>query len=80
MVSLLSKLEEDSKIFCERCILGKMQHSSFPNDGAMRAYHKLQLLHSDACNPMQKPTFGNSIYFRTFIDEFSRHAWFYLLK
>ena len=33
MVSSLPKLETPSKNVCEGCILGKMQHSSFPKDG-----------------------------------------------
>ena len=57
-----------------------MQRSSFPKDGQVRADRKLQLVHSDVCGPMQTPSFGNFLYFVTFIDDFSRHAWVYPLK
>jgi transposase InsO family protein len=80
MVSSLPKLEAPRKHVCEGCILGKMQRSSFPKDGTVRATKKLQLVHSDVCGPMQTPSFGNYLYFVTFIDDFSRHAWVYPLK
>ena len=46
----------------------------------MRANHKLQLVHSDVCGPMRTPSFGSYLYFVTFIDDYSRHAWVYPLK
>ena len=80
MVSSLPKLEAPRKHVCEGFILGKMQCSSFPNDGSVRATQKLQLVHSDACGPMQTHSIGNYLYFVTLIDDFSRHAWVYPLK
>ena len=80
MVSSLLKLEAHWKHVCEDCILGKMQHSSFPKDSSVRATQKFQLVHSDVCGPMQTHSLGNYLYFVTFIDDFSRHAWVYLLK
>ncbi|MCO5610814.1 hypothetical protein L7F22_065055 [Adiantum nelumboides] len=49
-------------------------------DGSARATQKLQLVHSDVCGPMRTPFVGNSLYFVTFIDEFSRFCWVYPLK
>ena len=61
--------------------MGKMQRSSFPKDGQVRADRKLQLVqYSHVCGPMQTPSFGNFHFFVTFIDDFSRHAWVYPLK
>ena len=80
MVASLPPLEAPLKHVCEGCILGKMQRSSFPKDGSVRATRKLQLIHSDVCGPMQTPSFGNHLYFVTFIDDYSRHAWVYPLK
>lgn len=37
-------------------------------------------MHSDVCGPMQTPSLGNYLYFVTFIDDYSRHAWVYPLK
>ena len=80
MVSSLFILKAPEKHVCEGCILGKMQRASFPKDGSVRAERKLQLVHSDVCNPMRTPSFGNHLYFVTFIDDYSRHAWVYPLK
>ncbi|MCO5594985.1 hypothetical protein L7F22_049020 [Adiantum nelumboides] len=38
------------------------------------------LVHSDVCGPMRTPSVGNSLYFVTFIDDFSRFCWVYPLK
>ena len=48
--------------------------------GSVRTTQQLQILHSDVCGPMQTPSFGNYLYFVTFIDDFSRHAWIHPLK
>ena len=47
---------------------------------SVRAERRLQLIQSDVCGPMQTPSFGNYLYFVTFIDDYSRHAWVYPLK
>ena len=58
MVSSLPKLEAPRKHVYEGCILGKMQRSSFPKYGSVRATQKLQLVHSDVCGPMQTRSLG----------------------
>ena len=80
MVASLPPLEAPLKHVCEGCILGKMQRSLFPKDGSIWATCKLQLIHSDVCGPIQTPSFGNHLYFVTFMDDYSRHAWVYPLK
>ncbi|MCO5613411.1 hypothetical protein L7F22_067687 [Adiantum nelumboides] len=62
------------------CVLGKMHRFAFSQDGSVRATRKLQLVHSDVCGPMRTPSVGNSLYFVTFIDDFSRFCWVYPLK
>ena len=80
MVSSLPTLQQaPSRHVCEGYILGKMQRASFPKDGSMRALGKLHLIHSDICGPMS-PSFGNHLYFMTFIDDFCKHAWVYPMK
>ncbi|MCO5555332.1 hypothetical protein L7F22_008878 [Adiantum nelumboides] len=80
MIASLPPLEAPVKHVCEGCILGKMQRSKFPKDGSVRATCRLQLVHSDVCEPMQTPSLGNYLYFVTFIDDYFRHAWVYPLK
>ncbi|MCO5578437.1 hypothetical protein L7F22_032279 [Adiantum nelumboides] len=80
MVHDLSLLEMPPRHVCEGCVLGKMHRFAFSQDGSVRATRKLQLVHSDVCGPMRTPSVGNSLYFVTFIDDFSRFFWVYPLK
>ncbi|MCO5564449.1 hypothetical protein L7F22_018110 [Adiantum nelumboides] len=80
MVHDLSLLEMPPRHVCEGCVLGKMHRFAFSQDGSVRATRKLQLVHSDVCGPMRTPSVGNSLYFVTFIDDFSRFCWVYPLK
>ncbi|MCO5602817.1 hypothetical protein L7F22_056956 [Adiantum nelumboides] len=75
-----SLLEMPPRHVCEGCVLGKMHRFAFSQDGSVRATQKLQLVHSDVCGPMRMPSVGNSLYFVTFIDDFSRFCWVYPLK
>jgi hypothetical protein len=38
------------------------------------------LIHSDVCGPMPVKSLGGSLYYVSFIDDFSRKTWMYLLK
>ncbi|MCO5570135.1 hypothetical protein L7F22_023852 [Adiantum nelumboides] len=58
----------------------ELWHARFGHDGSVRGTRKLQLVHSDVCGPMRTPFVGNSLYFVTFIDDFSRFCWVYPLK
>jgi transposase InsO family protein len=40
----------------------------------------LQLVQSDLCGPLSSPSFSGCKYFLTFIDDFYRRTWVYLLK
>ncbi|MCO5561640.1 hypothetical protein L7F22_015261 [Adiantum nelumboides] len=80
MVHDLSLLEMPPRHVCEGCVLGKMHRFAFSQDGSVRVTQKLQLVHSDVCGPMRTPSVGNSLYFVTFIDDFSRFCWVYPLK
>jgi len=40
----------------------------------------LELVHTDVCGPMNLSSVGGNKYFLTFIDDFSRKTWIYLLK
>ena len=52
---------------------------SFPS-GAKRANKILELVHSDVFGPMSAPSLGNSVYYVSFIDDFSRNTWIYFLR
>eukprot|EP00253_Pinus_taeda_P025343 PITA_25343 len=52
---------------------------SFPSSGK-RSKQILQLVHSDVFGPVKVPSLGKSVYYVSFIDDFSRNTWIYFLK
>jgi transposase InsO family protein len=64
---------------CDACILGK--HSKQPfHDSTSRACRKLGLIHFDLCGPMPVPSANGNKYIMSFIDDYTRMCWVYLLK
>uniref|UniRef100_A0ACD5Z493 Uncharacterized protein n=1 Tax=Avena sativa TaxID=4498 RepID=A0ACD5Z493_AVESA len=64
---------------CEACIMGKMTRSPFPK--AERSNEQLAIVHSDICGEFSTPTLGGQkVYFITFIDDYSRYGYVYLLR
>ena len=47
--------------FCELCVKGKIQRSSFPTDGRRRGRDPLSLVHSDICGKVAKSLGGSDI-------------------
>jgi len=52
---------------------------SFPNSDS-RAKGVLDIVHSDACGPMLAASLSGYVYYVSFIDDYSRKTWIYLLK
>ena len=52
---------------------------SFPS-GAKRANKILEIVHSDVFGPVSVPSLGKSVYYVSFIDDFSRNTWIYFLR
>ena len=52
---------------------------SFPS-GGKRTKHILELVHNDVFGPVKVPSLGKSVYYVSFIDDFSRNKWIYFLK
>ena len=65
---------------CEGCIQGKLYRTLFPSEGGERASKSLELVHSDICGPFKTISMRGCLYFVTFIDDFSRKVWVYVLK
>jgi hypothetical protein len=68
------KLEVD---FCEHCIYGKQNRVRVPS-GVTREKGILELIHSDVFGPIPIPSLGRSLYYVSFIDDFSKKTWIYL--
>jgi hypothetical protein len=65
--------------FCENCIYGKQNQVRFPS-GATRAKEILELIHNDVFGHVLVPSLGKSVYYVSFIDDFSRNTWIYFLR
>ena len=64
---------------CEACIFGKNHRIPFVKEPWRAKFH-LELVHTDVCGPMNISSVGGNKYFLTFIDDFSRKTWIYVLK
>ena len=80
---LVDGIEIDSKHVeevCEGCAVGKAVRSPFPKIGSKKSTDLLNLVHTDVCGPLNIASVGGSVYFVTFIDDFSNYVWVYMLK
>jgi hypothetical protein len=65
---------------CEACIEGKHQRTSFPKYEATRASKLFEVMYINVCKLMKTTSCGGAQYFVTFINDFSRKTYVYLLK
>lgn len=65
---------------CDVCLKGKQTRLPFADQSPMRASSPLHAVSSDICGPIEVPTLGGNKYFITFIDEFTRMIWLYVIK
>ena len=63
---------------CIDCLKGKM--TKHQKKGATHSSGLLEIIHTDICGPFDIPTFNKEKYFITFIDDYSRYGYVYLLK
>jgi hypothetical protein len=66
-------------LHCKPCIVGKHHADPFPKKASHRATRLLQRIHSDV-RMVPVPTSSGYQYWVTFIDDWSRYGWIYLLK
>ena len=62
---------------CVDCIKGKQ--AKHTKKGATRSGGLLEIVHTDICGSFDSPSFNREKYFITFIDDFSRYCYIYLL-
>ena len=75
----LVSFDYESYDTCESCLLGKMKKLPFKEKGE-RASGALDLRHTDVCGLMSTHAKGGFIYFITFIDNYSRYGYLYLIR
>jgi hypothetical protein len=63
---------------CESCIKGKMTNKSFSKH--WKSSELLEVIHSDIYGPFRTKTHRGIEYFITFIDDYSRYGYIYLIR
>lgn len=79
MVDGLPEIKEPDNL-CEACVKGKQHRQSFPVGKSWRARRPLEIVHTDIAGPFDIPSLGGNRYYLTFIDDFSRKSWVYIIK
>ena len=77
-LKLLPKFEIDFDHKCETCVETKMARAFFIS--IERRTEPLDLIHSDICDMKFVQTRGGKKYFFTFIDDYTRSCYVYLLR
>jgi transposase InsO family protein len=67
------------QLFCPHCEIGKASKSPFPQGVGTRAGRVGELIHTDVCGPLPATNSGYR-YFVTFIDDYSRMTFVYLMQ
>nr|GEZ55628.1 hypothetical protein [Tanacetum cinerariifolium] len=76
---LLTSIDIESLGKCVSCMSGKMARKSYSHQ-VERAKDLLGLIHTDVCGPFKIMSRQGASNFVTFIDNFSRYGYVYLLK
>ena len=79
VVTGLPYLNIDHEGTCKGCVRGKNINNPFPKSET-KTKGTLELIHSDVCGPMPSTYLSGYEYYVTFIDDYSRKTWLYLLK
>ena len=79
MVSGLSEIDIPNEV-CEECVQAKQHKNNFNKDAGSKSKAILEAIYSDVCGPLQVDSIGGNKYFVTFIDDFSRKLWSYLIQ
>ncbi|KAG9442378.1 hypothetical protein H6P81_018232 [Aristolochia fimbriata] len=74
---LLPKLHNELRT-CENCLSGKM--ARLPFGKGERVQNLLEVIHSDICGPLNVKIHRGMSYFITFIDDYSRYGYIYLIS
>ena len=77
-LDLLQNIHKMELTPCQHCLVGKMTKKPF--GVGHRENELLALIHSDVCGPLSVKTYNNKEYFVTFIDDYFRYAYVYLIS
>ena len=74
---ILDSLDMSDFDICVDCIKGKMTNKR--KTCANRCSNVLELIHTDICGPFPTASWNGHTYFSTFIDDYSRYGYLYLI-
>ena len=77
---LVPSLSDFSSFNCETCELSKHHRATFKLRNDEPCLHPFELVHSDVWGPARTTGLCGARYFVTFIDDYSRLTWVYVLK
>ena len=75
---LLPNLKDVKVEFCEHCVYGKQKRQAF-GTGIHNTKEILEYVHSDVWGPSPITSLSGRLYYVSFIDDYSRYAWVYML-
>jgi hypothetical protein len=78
-VTVLQELKVDHEGMCNGCAQGNNIKNRFPKRDN-KAEGVLELIHSDVCGPMPSSSISGYEYYVSFIDDYCRKTWVYILK
>lgn len=79
MVQGLSQLKQPTQL-CQDFCVSKQPRNAFKSQAPHRSKDKLEVLYSNVCGPFETLSLGGNAYFVSFVDEFTRMLWIYLIK
>jgi len=74
---ILESIDFTNFVICVECIKGKQTKAK--RLGAYRASDVLELIHTDICGSFPTPSWNGQQYFISFIDDYSRYAYLFLI-
>ena len=77
-MSLIRNLTKVELSPCKHCLVRKMTKKPF--SVGYKSQELLELVHSDICRPLSTKTYNNKEYFITFINDYSKFAYVYLIS
>jgi len=79
IVTGMYNVQQPSKV-CDSCCESKQPRKSYNTEIPTKSLATLNLVYTDVCGPFEKFSLGGSSYFVSFIDDYTRKVWIYLLS
>jgi len=77
----LTKQDFNQSLNCDICEKGKKANKKFKKSNKLvNTKEKGETIHTDICGPITPTTYGGNRYFISFIDDFTRKSWIYIIK